>query len=53
MKALWIGGEILGVTLRYWNGRPAWMLAVVVIIQAACLCGAMYSITSRLLLGGG
>ena len=43
-----MGEDILNVTLRYWNGKPAWALALVVLAQAACLCGAMYVLADRL-----
>ena len=49
-----MGEDILNVTLRFWNGKPAWALALVVLAQAACLCGALYYLANRLLvvLGG-
>ena len=49
-----MGRHFFNMPLRYWNGKPAWALALVVLAQAACLCGALYYMGNRLLvvLGG-
>ena len=54
MKATEMGGETINMALRFWNGRPAWMLGLFVFVGAAWLCGALYYLASRLLvvLGG-
>ena len=49
-----LGKETINMALRFWNGRPAWMLGLFVFVGAAWLCGALYYLASRLLvvLGG-
>jgi len=53
-KAPELGKRFFNMPIRYWNGRPAWALALVVFVQAGCLCGALYYFSDRLLtmLGG-
>ena len=47
-KASELSKNFFNMTPRYWNGKPAWMLALVVFAQAAWLCGALYVLVDRL-----
>jgi len=47
-KAAELSKHFFNMTPRYWNGKPAWMLGMVVLAQAVCLCGGLYVLVDRL-----